>query len=192
MRIRSGLETYFWLGSPQQRLGLFSLLLLTLSAIKSRLGFNRMTNCEFLIKVLFIFVVSIVKKKKRTETALQLYSSFSRTRFKGKNPPEHLGDINQLWLHFSFADLFIFFHLEFKWVLVLVFDSFYLLLLLSDANTAAALRICLCLVKEWVYNILFSLQECLEKCGESLQEIINYHMVSPACSPDCPHMLHIQ
>lgn len=37
--------------------------------------------------------------------------------------------------------------------------------------------------------MLLSLQECLEKCGESLQEIINYHMVSwpplqiiPICS----------
>lgn len=27
------------------------------------------------------------------------------------------------------------------------------------------------------------LQECLEKCGESLQEIINYHMVSQAAPP---------
>lgn len=25
--------------------------------------------------------------------------------------------------------------------------------------------------------VLSTLQECLEKCGESLQEIVNYHMV---------------
>lgn len=70
----------FGLGSQLQRLGLFSLLL-TLSAIKSLLGFNCMTNCEFLIKVLFIFVVSIVKKELNQPCN---YSSFSRTRFKGK------------------------------------------------------------------------------------------------------------
>lgn len=34
----------------------------------------------------------------------------------------------------------------------------------------------------WFFFFL-SLQECLEKCGESLQEIINYHMVSRPCTP---------
>lgn len=38
--------------------------------------------------------------------------------------------------------------------------------------------------------IYFSLQECLEKCGESLQEIINYHMVSLSALQNV-HMLHV-
>ncbi|XP_073722052.1 arf-GAP with coiled-coil, ANK repeat and PH domain-containing protein 3-like [Misgurnus anguillicaudatus] len=32
------------------------------------------------------------------------------------------------------------------------------------------------------------ISECLEKCGESLQEIVNYHMVRPI-SPSCHCML---
>lgn len=41
-------------------------------------------------------------------------------------------------------------------------------------------------LKNLFYDMIFfflSLQECLEKCGESLQEIINYHMVSRPCTP---------
>lgn len=34
--------------------------------------------------------------------------------------------------------------------------------------------------------IYVSLQECLEKCGESLQEIINYHMVSLSALQNVP------
>lgn len=118
MRIRSGLETYFWLGSQQQqRLGLFSLLLLTLSTIKSLLGFNRMTNCEFLIKVLFIFVVSIVKKKKRKNwISPAIIVPFPVQGSREKIPQStkvHLSDINQLWLNFSIADLFLPFRINF-------------------------------------------------------------------------------
>lgn len=69
-------------------------------------------------------------------------------------------------------------------------DSFYcspFLFQPSKTNTAAVPGIFLCLVKEFIlwYDFIFflSLQECLEKCGESLQEIINYHMVSRPCTP---------
>uniref|UniRef100_A0A8C7FR63 Arf-GAP with coiled-coil, ANK repeat and PH domain-containing protein n=1 Tax=Oncorhynchus kisutch TaxID=8019 RepID=A0A8C7FR63_ONCKI len=43
-----------------------------------------------------------------------------------------------------------------------------------------------------LYCGLFSLQECLEKCGESLQEIVNYHMVIsvvPRTQSQCPQFL---
>lgn len=73
-----------------------------------------MTNCEFLIKVMFIFVVSIVKgrkkkKKERSESALQLeFLFFPRAGFKGKKSSVHLGDINQLRLNFSILRIFSF------------------------------------------------------------------------------------
>lgn len=125
MRIPTGLENLLLaaaVASPvsvSAALDLVSLLL-TLSTIKSRLGSDGMTNWEFLIKVLFIFVVSIVKKELNQPCN---YSSLSCTRFKGKkgcsSTKVHLSDINQLLLNFSTADLFISSHLVFNTVAVM-------------------------------------------------------------------------
>lgn len=121
------------------------ILLLTPRRMKTLLGFKRMTNCVFSIKIMFILVVSIVQKKKDWIRLELIFPPIVDSRRK-ENPTEY--KVN--------------------------FGLFAFPLLLSHVSESLTAFI-------FLFEIcpFFFLQECLEKCGESLQEIINYHMVNP-------------
>ena len=131
------------LTSGSARSGTSVSALLTLSAIKSRLGFDCMTNCEFLIKVVFIFVVSIVKRRKKRKKEVNQPFLFSPYRVQGekKSPQCTIGDINQLRLNFSILRIFSFSSIYYSNKFRFQFsDSFYCSSFLfqpSNPNTAA-------------------------------------------------------